>query len=42
MSLAPPSPVTVATPHVALPTNIVYKLGVKKMYRRCGEFVVMV
>ncbi len=42
MSLAPPSPVTAAIPHVALPTSLVYKVDVKKLYRRCGEIVVMV
>ncbi len=42
MSLAPPSPVTAATPHVALPTNTLYKVDVKKLYRRRGEIVVMV
>jgi hypothetical protein len=42
MSLAPPSPVTAATPDVALPTSLVYTVDVKKLFRRCGEFVVMV
>ena len=42
MSLAPPSPVTAATPHVALPTILVYKVDVKKLYRRRGEIVVIV
>ncbi|CAM3911003.1 hypothetical protein ALPO108162_12505 [Alicyclobacillus pomorum] len=40
--LAPPSPVTVATPCVALPTSIVYKADVKNLHRRYGEIVVIV
>ena len=42
MPLAPPSPVTAATPHVALPTSLVYKVDLKNLYRRCVEFVVIV
>ena len=37
-----PSPVTVTTSCVALPTNTVYKADVKNLHRRCGEIVVMV
>jgi hypothetical protein len=40
MSLAPPSPVTVATPDVALPTSTFYPDSVKNLFRRYGEFVV--
>lgn len=40
--LAPDSPVTVATPRVALPANPVYKQDVEKLQRRYGEIVVMV